>query len=406
MSEVLLSNVSKTYKDGTLAVSSIDLKINSGELMVLVGPSGCGKSSILRMIAGLEEISGGDIHIGPELVNDMTPTERNIAMVFQNYALYPHMTVRRNMAFSLRMQHVARSTRNVRVLETARILGLEELLDRRPGQLSGGQRQRVAMGRAIVRDPKVFLLDEPLSNLDAKLRAQMRSEIRELQQRLSSTMIFVTHDQVEAMTMADRIAVLRRGVLQQVGTPKELYREPANLFVADFIGSPAMNLLQGRLRLDENGLALEYSEDGVLALPGIQLDAGGRQSVDGRPVIVGLRPEHLVLSRSSNGQHGGIVANVRFSEVLGDETLVHADVPCPAVVTEELRDIAQDVDETAVEELTESSESRFVIKVTGELPAAPDETVQLVPRTDAPLYVFDPTVPGTPAVPTRRVRYE
>src|ERR671916_2208543 len=247
MAEITLNKITKRHPDGTEAVKQVDLEIGDGEFMILVGPSGCGKSTALRMIAGLEEISEGDLIIGGERVNELGPRERDIAMVFQNYALYPHMTVRDNMGFALKLAKEDQGEIDKRVTEAARILDLEKHLDRKPANLSGGQRQRVAMGRAIVRSPKAFLMDEPLSNLDAKLRVQMRTEVSRIQQRLGTTTVYVTHDQVEAMTLGDRVAVMRGGIIQQVDSPKELYEEPANLFVAGFIGSPSMNFLPGQL---------------------------------------------------------------------------------------------------------------------------------------------------------------
>ena len=395
MTFVTMENVWKVYLDGTVAVESLDLSVEEGELMVLVGPSGCGKSSVLRMIAGLEEISAGLLYIGGEMVNNISPDKRNIAMVFQNYALYPHMTVAENMGFSLRLRHVAREIRHRVVGETATVLSLSDLLKRQPAQLSGGQRQRVAMGRAMVRDPRVFLLDEPLSNLDAKLRTQMRSEVRELQRRLGATMIYVTHDQVEAMTMADRIAVLRRGVLQQVGTPRELYWESANLFVADFIGSPAMNLLQGRLEVGAHGVSLLYGEGRSFPLPSRLLAGRPSPDVHGKEIILGVRPEHFTVAH--NGSTRGIPVKVRFSEVLGSETLVHVDVPAPTVVTEGLREIAQDIDDTVLNRLEMSKESRFVVKLNGDRPVDPGAQLEIFPDDDCRLYFFDPQLPATPA---------
>src|SRR5215510_15031787 len=265
MAHVTLRALEKNF-EGTPAVRGIDLDIPDKQFVVLVGPSGCGKSTTLRMIAGLEDISGGEIVIDGEVVNDVPPKDRNIAMVFQNYALYPHMTVHENMSFGLRLKRVAKDEIQRRVENAARILDISELLERKPKQLSGGQRQRVAMGRAIVRDPKVFLFDEPLSNLDAKLRVQMRAEIRELHQRLKTTIIYVTHDQVEAMTMADTIVVMNEGNVEQIGSPLELYDNPANLFVAGFIGSPAMNLLPGRIARTERGVEIELPAGVVLPL--------------------------------------------------------------------------------------------------------------------------------------------
>src|SRR5436305_10398017 len=257
MAEIVFDNVTKTYGDGFRAVSSLDLDVEDGELVVFVGPSGCGKTTALRMIAGLEEISGGEIRLGERVVNNLPPRDRDVAMVFQNYALYPHMTVAENIGFALRMRKVPKADARARIAETARIIGLEDHLDRKPRQLSGGQRQRVAMGRAIVREPQVFLMDEPLSNLDAKLRVQMRAEISRIQRQLNVTTVYVTHDQVEAMTMGDRVAVLRRGLLQQFDHPQRLYEQPGNLFVASFIGSPAMNGLEATL--DKQGDALILS---------------------------------------------------------------------------------------------------------------------------------------------------
>ena len=270
-------------------VRGVSIDIADGEFVVLVGPSGCGKSTLLRMIAGLETVSAGEIRIGTRIVNDVPPKARDIAMVFQNYALYPHMTVADNMSFGLRLKHTPPDEIADRVDRAARILGLEKLLGRLPRQLSGGQRQRVAMGRAIVRDPQVFLFDEPLSNLDAKLRVQMRTEIKELHQRLETTIVYVTHDQIEAMTMADKIVVLHDGIVEQIGAPLELYDRPRNLFVAGFIGSPAMNFLEGRLR-GENGTRVFVCENGA------SIAIGPRAAdSDGRPVTLGIRPEHFVL---------------------------------------------------------------------------------------------------------------
>src|SRR5947209_2053453 len=290
MAEIQFDDVTKRYPDGFEAVKRMNLDVPDGELMILVGPSGCGKSTALRMVAGLEDISDGELKIGGQVVNDKAPKDRDIAMVFQNYALYPHMTVRENMGFALKLAKVPDDEINRKVSEAARILDLEQHLDRKPANLSGGQRQRVAMGRAIVRDPSAFLMDEPLSNLDAKLRVQMRTEISRIQQSLETTTIYVTHDQTEAMTLGDRIAVMRAGVLQQVGPPSELYGHPQNLFVAGFIGSPSMNFLAGELTAE--GVKLPI---GTLPLrPELreQVSANGGAS-EGRKVIAGLRPEHF-----------------------------------------------------------------------------------------------------------------
>jgi multiple sugar transport system ATP-binding protein len=303
MATVTIDSVVKSY--GALeVVHGVSAEIADGEFVVLVGPSGCGKSTLLRMIAGLEEITGGEIAIGGTIVNDVPPKERNIAMVFQNYALYPHMTVAENMGFSLKLSRLAKPEIKQKVEAAAGILGLEPLLDRYPGQLSGGQRQRVAMGRAIVRDPEVFLFDEPLSNLDAKLRVQMRTEIKALHQRLRTTTIYVTHDQIEAMTMADRIVVMRDGVIEQVGSPLDLYDTPANLFVAGFIGSPAMNLIAGRI---ENG---QFIGDGGITTPA---PSGAKP---GRRVVCGIRPDQVTLGDA------GASATILVVEPTGAETQI------------------------------------------------------------------------------------
>ena len=310
MASVQIADVRKAY-GSTQVIHGVDIDIDDGEFVILVGPSGCGKSTLLRMIAGLEEINGGEIRIGDRRVNDLPPKERDIAMVFQNYALYPHMTVRENMAFSLTLARTDKSTIEAKVRRAAEILALAPLLDRYPRQLSGGQRQRVAMGRAIVRDPQVFLFDEPLSNLDAKLRVAMRSEIKELHQRLKTTSIYVTHDQIEAMTMGDKIVVMRDGRIEQTGSPLELYDHPANQFVAGFIGSPAMNFLPGRLHRDASGARVELADGTRLEAPA---HAGG---VDGQAVVYGTRPEHLMLSDS-----GGIPSRVVVMEPTGMDTFV------------------------------------------------------------------------------------
>src|SRR3954454_13568747 len=307
MASVEIRDVRKAY--GTAQVlHGVSVDIQDGEFVILVGPSGCGKSTLLRMLAGLESITGGEIRIGPRVVNDIPPKERDIAMVFQNYALYPHMTVAENMAFSMRLRRAKKSDIEVRVNRAADILGLTKLLGRYPKELSGGQRQRVAMGRAIVRDPKVFLFDEPLSNLDAKLRVAMRAEIKELHQRLRTTTVYVTHDQIEAMTMADKIVVMRDGIVEQMGAPLDLYDRPGNIFVAGFIGSPAMNFVKGRV---EGG---RFHADGGMYLPLKRPPAAS----DGKPVIYGIRPEHFHIADD------GIPAEVVVTEPTGSETQVVA----------------------------------------------------------------------------------
>ncbi len=316
MASVDIRNVRKSF-GAVDVIHGIDVAIADEEFVVLVGPSGCGKSTLLRMIAGLEQISGGEIAIGGAVVNNLPPKDRDIAMVFQNYALYPHMTVRDNMAFSLKLRRADNATIESRVKQAADILGLGALLERYPRQLSGGQRQRVAMGRAIVRDPQVFLFDEPLSNLDAKLRVQMRVEIKALHQRLRTTSVYVTHDQVEAMTMADRIVVMHDGRVEQIGTPLELYDRPANLFVAGFIGSPAMNFIPGTLHREGGAMWVEAASG--IRLP-VARDAAAHE---GQSVVYGVRPEHLDVVSTGNG---GVPAAVTVVEPTGADTYVYSEI--------------------------------------------------------------------------------
>ena len=314
MAQVALEEVRKVYPSGHVAIPGASFTVADGERLVLVGPSGCGKSTLLRMIAGLEEISGGTLRIGERGVNDVAPADRDIAMVFQSYALYPHMTVAENMAFALNLRKRPKAEVEARVREAARILELDALLDRKPAQLSGGQRQRVALGRALVRQPAVFLLDEPLSNLDAKLRAGMRAEIARIHARTGTTMVYVTHDQVEAMTLGQRIVVLKDGVVQQVDTPMAMYRDPANLFVATFLGSPAMNTLQGRV---EAGAGVRLADGALLPLPGVALPA------DAGEVVVGLRPEHLAVAE---GDGAVLHAGIETVEPVGNEVFLNLRV--------------------------------------------------------------------------------
>jgi multiple sugar transport system ATP-binding protein len=361
MATVTFSDVGKTYPDGTRAVTSLDLEIEDGEFVVFVGPSGCGKTTALRMVAGLEDVTDGHLLIGDKVVNDLAPQQRDIAMVFQNYALYPHMSVFDNIAYPLESQGMRKDQIRQRVTETAELLGLTEHLKRRPRNLSGGQRQRVAMGRAIVRQPQVFLMDEPLSNLDAKLRVQMRAEITRLQEQLGVTTIFVTHDQVEAMTMGDRIVVMRKGVLQQQGHPELLYDEPANLFVAEFIGSPAMNLFRARLEPEGDELVCVVG-DQRLPLPAHLVEARtGLAGYRGRELALGVRPEDFVDPRTADASLPRLAGEVRFTEALPPERLVYATVAAPPVVTEDLVEIAKDVDEAAVERLEELADEQFVL---------------------------------------------
>ena len=322
MAGVSVRKVVKAYEGGVQAVRGIDLEIADHEFVVLVGPSGCGKSTTLRMIAGLEEISGGEIWIGGSVVNDVPPRDRDIAMVFQNYALYPHMSVRENMAFGLKLRKFPKAEINKRVDEAARMLDLVALLERKPKALSGGQRQRVAMGRAIVRNPKVFLFDEPLSNLDAKLRVQMRTEIKKVHQLVPTTTVYVTHDQVEAMTLADRVVVMNGGIIEQVGPPQELYHHPATKFVAGFIGSPAMNFMPAQLVGDAGNLAVRLEDGQTLPIPSARTARYAPHH--NQPVLFGLRPEHLT-DMLDPGRPGLAPFNLTVDvvEPMGMETLVH-----------------------------------------------------------------------------------
>ena len=344
MSRIVLDAVSKQFPDGTSAVTSLDLDVSDGELLVLVGPSGCGKTTVLRMVAGLEEVSSGTILIDGSPVNDVEPRHRDVALVFQSYALYPHLSVYQNMAFSLKYRKVPKAEVRKRVDEAARILELEPYLQRKPRQLSGGQRQRVAMGRAIVRQPRAFLMDEPLSNLDAKLRVQMRAEIAQLQRSLGTTMIYVTHDQTEAMTLGSRVAVLQHGVLQQVAPPQELYRRPVNLFVAGFIGSPPMNLIDARLERGPDG-----SGGPRVLFGGHELDIPAKVMADrpalagylGRDIVVGVRPEHLQDAGPLRETAPGSVVElpVRLREELGAEVYIHCGIGSVAHHSEAAQDV-------------------------------------------------------------------
>jgi multiple sugar transport system ATP-binding protein len=339
MAEIVLDNVSKRFADGYEAVKDMNLEIADGEFVILVGPSGCGKSTALRMIAGLEDITEGEMRIGDEVVNQQAPKDRNIAMVFQNYALYPHMTVRDNMAFPLKLAKMPEEEIDSKVSEAARILDLEPHLDRKPANLSGGQRQRVAMGRAIVRDPKAFLMDEPLSNLDAKLRVQMRTEVSRIQQQLGTTTVYVTHDQTEAMTLGDRVAVMRAGVLQQVGSPGDLYSDPANLFVAGFIGSPAMNFMPARV----DGDTVKLPIGDVPLSPEVRERLG--QAASGREVVAGIRPESFedaslvgdALDRGTTFR-----AKIEVLESMGSELYAYFDVESEGIESDQLAELAED----------------------------------------------------------------
>jgi multiple sugar transport system ATP-binding protein len=335
MATVNFEHVYKIYPNGYTAIKDLNLKIKDGEFLVFVGPSGCGKSTAMRMLAGLEDISAGTLRIGEQVVNDQSPQERNIAMVFQNYALYPHMTVRQNLEFPLRMVNMPKRQIQGRVVEAAEKLGLTPLLDRRPKQLSGGQRQRVAMGRAIVRDPSVFLMDEPLSNLDAKMRTQIRTEIADLQRRMQATTVYVTHDQVEAMTMGDRVAVMRAGELQQIATPQDLYDYPANIFVAGFIGSPAMNLFHTRLQTTESGtFAIDFAGKPLAIPPTIAHNRQLERHL-GENIIAGLRPEAFSLADQSTPSEQSITVDIQTVEALGHEMILYSEAAIARVEVEE-----------------------------------------------------------------------
>jgi multiple sugar transport system ATP-binding protein len=392
VAEVIFEDVAKVFADGTRAVSDLTLGAKDGEFIVLVGPSGCGKTTALRMVAGLEEITKGEIRIGDRVVNDLPSRDRDIAMVFQSYALYPHLTVYDNIAFSLRLRKEKKSEVDRRVMEAARILDLEALLNRKPRALSGGQRQRVAMGRAIVRQPAAFLMDEPLSNLDAKLRVQMRAEISKLQREIGVTTIYVTHDQVEAMTMGDRVAVMRKGELQQVAPPQELYDRPVNIFVGGFIGSPAMNLVEARLERDNGGLAAVLG-DTRLALDDKTLsDRPALSAFEGRSIVLGIRPEHLEDAALVQDDRSGrrLKALVELREALGSELMVHFAIDAPPALTEEVQELAEDAGTTA-EDLQGGDKHRAVLvgRFGAESQVRESQNAEVAVNTRA-LHFFDP----------------
>jgi multiple sugar transport system ATP-binding protein len=392
MADVGFSQVNKVYPDGTTAVHDLTLEIGDGELVVLVGPSGCGKTTVLRMVAGLEDVSEGEIRVGGRLVNDIDPSERDIAMVFQTYALYPHMTVGENIGFPLKIAKLAPEERATRVREVARLLGLEAELDRKPRQLSGGQRQRVAMGRAIVRQPQVFLMDEPLSNLDASLRFQMRAEIANLQQRIGVTTIYVTHDQVEAMTIGNRVAVMRGGELLQLGDPQEIYDRPAELFIARFIGSPPMNLIEGELSHD-GAYAVSV---GARVVPLDAAETGDRGVLDpyvGRSVVIGLRPEQLedAAVASDVPPTRRIAGVVTLRETLGSDVLVHFEVDGAQPLSGQVRSaaIAAAVDPVELEPAADEPRLLFIGRFDPRSPTGQQERVEAAIRPGA-MQLYDP----------------
>jgi multiple sugar transport system ATP-binding protein len=391
MPGVTFHAVSKVFPDGTEAVRDLNLEIRDGELVVLVGPSGCGKTTALRMVAGLEEITTGTIEVGGRVVNDLSPHQRDVAMVFQTYALYPHMTVRDNVGFPLRLRRVPKEQRRRRVEAVAATLGLEGYLSRKPGQLSGGQRQRVAMGRAMVREPSVFLMDEPLSNLDAKLRGQMRAEISSLQRELGVTMIYVTHDQVEAMTIGDRVAVMRLGQLQQFGDPQEIYDFPCNLFVAGFVGSPPMNLMEGELTRSEDGFAV------VVGNRRVGLDAAETSSQEaleqshGRSVVLGVRPEGLEEAVAvGNNAERRLTGIVGLREALGSDVLVHFQVDGSRPLSHRVHELAHDVeDPVELDELTQDERgATFIGRFSSRTAAHYGDRVDVEIRPGS-LHIFD-----------------
>jgi multiple sugar transport system ATP-binding protein len=363
MARVEFDGIWKRFPDGTEAIKDMNLEIHDGEFLIFVGPSGCGKSTALRMVAGLEEITEGKMLIGEQVVNDLSPKERDIAMVFQSYALYPHMTVFDNMGFALKLAKVPKAEIERRVKEAADILDLSEYLHRKPKALSGGQRQRVAMGRAIVRQPQAFLMDEPLSNLDAKLRVAMRAEIAQLQDRLGVTTIYVTHDQVEAMTMGDRVAVLKRGVLQQVEAPQTLYERPDNLFVAGFIGSPSMNIAEASISRDNGRMTVRLGST-ILDVPAEALAAypGLVDYVD-KPVAVGLRPEDFHRADGTAPAGSRVKADVCLVEALGSEIVIHFDTDAHPIISEDMREAIDDADAFAELERTAAKGLRFTAKL-------------------------------------------
>jgi multiple sugar transport system ATP-binding protein len=391
VAEVVLENVTKRYPDGTLAVDSLDLTIADREFLVLVGPSGCGKTTALRMVAGLEDITDGKVRIGDRVVNDVPSRDRDVAMVFQSYALYPHLTVADNIGFGLKLRKVPKAERRQRVEKAAHILGLSDLLDKKPRNLSGGQRQRVAMGRAIVREPQVFLMDEPLSNLDAKLRVQMRAEIARIQRDLGVTTIYVTHDQVEAMTLGDRVAVMRKGVLQQVDAPQVLYDRPVNIFVAGFIGSPAMNLVQGTFDRDGDNLTLQLGSQRLPVDPALRAMRPGIERYLGRPVVIGIRPEDFEdASLAGSGDTGAVRASLKASadlvEAMGSDLMVHLTIDAPTVQTEDTKELAADVGAEVQERAHPTS--RIVARFSPRSTVRERDTAEAVVDT-ARIHVFD-----------------
>jgi multiple sugar transport system ATP-binding protein len=394
MSVISLEELTKVYEDGTQAVTDVNLEIPDGKLMVLVGPSGCGKTTLLRMVAGLEEITSGTVRIGNRVVNEVKAKDRDIAMVFQNYALYPHMSVYDNMAFGLKLRNFKKAEIRQRVTAAARILGLDDMLRKKPGKLSGGQRQRVAMGRAIVREPEAFLMDEPLSNLDAKLRVQMRAEISRIQRDVGVTTIYVTHDQTEAMTLGDRVAVLKKGLLQQVDSPQNLYQRPANLFVAGFIGSPSMNLVEGQIHQHDGHSYLSLGEERLMIDNSALEKRPALRGYAGQPVVVGIRPEKLVDAALQPGVPADrcLRTTVDLREDMGHEIFIHFAVNAPAAITEDTRELASDRGDEALAALehgAKAKQSIFVARFSNDSRVQEGDAIDIAVDT-ASLHFFDP----------------
>jgi multiple sugar transport system ATP-binding protein len=391
MAEIALENVSKTYPDGTHAVMDLNLQIRDGSRMVLVGPSGCGKTTALLMVAGLEDVTEGTIRIGDRRVNELPPRARDIAMVFQNYALYPHMNVYDNMAFGLKMRNVDKDEIRRRVLDAATVLGIEDLLQKKPRQLSGGQRQRVAMGRAIVREPKAFLMDEPLSNLDAKLRVQMRAEIARIQQAVGVTTIYVTHDQTEAMTLGDDVAVMNKGVLQQVATPSSLYEGPRNMFVAGFIGSPSMNFVEAELKSRTDGTFVRFDETELCVDERVIFAHPELNAFEGRKIVLGIRPESMedsaLSTETRQGRRMRVVVELR--EDMGPEIYIHfsPNAPPSAIGKKQVADIRP---ENVSERSLIGDRSSFIARISNQSKARVGAEIDLSVDTAA-MHFFDPS---------------
>ena len=384
MGAINISNVGKVYPNGTRALEDVNIEINDGEFVVLVGPSGCGKTTLLRMVAGLEDITEGEISIADNIVNEVAPKDRDIAMVFQNYALYPHMSVYDNMAFSLKLRKLPKEEIDKKVKDAAKTLEIDELLDRKPKALSGGQRQRVAMGRAIVRSPQAFLMDEPLSNLDAKLRVQMRAELGQLHSQLETTTLYVTHDQVEAMTMGDRVAVIRKGVLQQIDTPREIYLYPKNIFVAGFIGSPSMNFVYATATKSGKGMKIKFGDDEVKVASAPEALA----SYEGKEIVVGIRPEAFEDSVYANDKEFSeqVAIEVKLLEQLGSDTYVHFYKDINPVQTEAIEEILADEGEDIS---VLGNETKFIARINPNSTVEEGQKINLA-LDPSKLHYFDP----------------